>query len=107
MDFVAELIRSGHRPGYAHVETAYLRSLGSFIQARQLYRHVKVPVTLVYGEQDWSTPEEREATAKLIPHSTLQILGSPGHFSALERPEEDARILMAAVPSKAAMTAKA
>ncbi len=45
-DFVQELIRSGHRPGYARVETAYFRGLKSYGAARQVYSRVKAPVTL-------------------------------------------------------------
>jgi hypothetical protein len=42
-DFVQELIRSGHRPGYARVETAYFRGLKSYCAARQVYSRVKAP----------------------------------------------------------------
>jgi pimeloyl-ACP methyl ester carboxylesterase len=93
-DFVQELIRSGHRPGYARVETGYLRSLKSYCAARQVYSRIKAPVTLVYGDHDWSRPPEREAVARLVPGSRMLTLADTGHFASLEHPDEVARILI-------------
>lgn len=92
-DFVVELLRSAKRPGYATVDTKYMRVLPSFIAARSLYPQINVPVTLVYGDRDWSKPEERAGVAALIPGSRLITLAQTGHFSALERPEEIAKIV--------------
>ncbi|MEZ5827765.1 MAG: alpha/beta hydrolase [Hyphomicrobiales bacterium] len=93
-DFVREQLRSAKRPGYASAETKYFRSLPSFIAARSLYPRVKAPATLVYGDHDWSRPEERKQVAQLIPGSRFITLPNTGHFSALERPEEVARIVI-------------
>ncbi len=95
--FVREQLRSGKRPGYATVDTKYMRALPSFIAARSLYPRVEVPVTLVYGEHDWSKPEERMAVAALLPGSKLITLPDTGHFSALEHPEKIAGIVLDAV----------
>jgi pimeloyl-ACP methyl ester carboxylesterase len=93
MGFVAELIKSGKRRGYPTVETAYLRNLQSFIDARGRYGRIQVPVKLVYGEHDWSKPSEREAVRTLIPGSELRILSRTGHFASLESPEEISKII--------------
>jgi pimeloyl-ACP methyl ester carboxylesterase len=98
-DFVDEQIRSGKRPGYAAAETGYLRALPSYIAARSLYPRITAPVTLVYGDQDWSKPEERAAVARLIPGSKVITLPHSGHFSSLEHPGEIARILFDATAS--------
>lgn len=92
-DFVLEQLRSGKRPGYASVETQYVRALPSFIAARDIYPRINVPVTLVYGDADWSRPEDRAETAKRIPGNGLIMLPQAGHFSALEHPDEIARIV--------------
>lgn len=95
-DFVEELIRSGHRAGYPGVETAYLHALKSFIAAREIYGRIGVPVTLVYGDHDWSMPAEREAVARLIKGSRLLVLTKTGHFASLEHPDQVAEILIGA-----------
>jgi pimeloyl-ACP methyl ester carboxylesterase len=55
---------------------------------------VQVPVTLVYGEHDWSRPAERDQVARLLTDGERVMLPDTGHFSALERPAEMARILL-------------
>jgi pimeloyl-ACP methyl ester carboxylesterase len=93
-DFVLEQLRSGKRAGYAAVETRYLRALPSYQAARGLYGRVAAPVTLIYGDHDWSKPDEREEVARLVPGSKLITLRDTGHFASLERPTEIARILI-------------
>jgi pimeloyl-ACP methyl ester carboxylesterase len=92
-DFIVELRKSGRRKGYAKVARAVYRSLKGFAKARDRYRDVSVPVTLVYGDQDWSRPAEREHVAGLLTEVDRITLPETGHFSALERPNEVARIL--------------
>ncbi len=92
-DFLVELRKSGRRKGYAKVARAVYRSLKGFVEARDRYRDVAVPVTLVYSDQDWSRPAEREHVAGLLAEVERITLSDTGHFSALERPNEVARIL--------------
>ena len=49
-DFVVELRKSGRRKGYPGVARAVYRSLKGFVKARDRYRDVAVPVTLVYSD---------------------------------------------------------
>jgi pimeloyl-ACP methyl ester carboxylesterase len=91
-DFVGELRRSGRRPGYPRVNRAIMRSLNGFIDARSRYPQVKVPVTLVYSERDWSRPAERDHVARQLDVEAVTVAGA-GHFSALERPLEMVRII--------------
>ena len=65
-DFVVELRKSGRRKGYPGVARAVYRSLKGFVKARDRYRDVAVPVTLVYSDEDWSRPAEREHVADLL-----------------------------------------
>jgi pimeloyl-ACP methyl ester carboxylesterase len=92
-EFVVELRKSGRRKGYSRVARAVYRSLKGFVRARDRYRDVAVPVTLVYSDQDWSRPAEREHVASLFAEVERITLPDAGHFSALERPNEVARIL--------------
>ncbi|HZQ33446.1 MAG TPA: alpha/beta hydrolase [Mycobacterium sp.] len=95
-DFVAELLRSGRRKGYAKVARAIYRSLKGFISARHRYAQVSVPVTLVYSEQDWSRPAERAQVASALADVHQITLPRTGHFSSLERPDRVAWILLGA-----------
>jgi pimeloyl-ACP methyl ester carboxylesterase len=93
-DFIVELRRSGRRKGYSQVARAIYRSLKGFERTRDRYRDVSVPVTLVYSEHDWARPAEREHVAGLLTQVERITLPDTGHFSALERPNEMARILL-------------
>ena len=92
-DFIVELRKSGRRKGYPGVARAVYRSLKGFVKARDRYRDVAVPVTLVYSDKDWSRPAEREHVAGLLAEVERITLSDTGHFSALERPNEVAWIL--------------
>jgi pimeloyl-ACP methyl ester carboxylesterase len=91
--YLDELDRVGGRPGYPTVARAILRSLDSLIRARERYARIDVPVTLVYGDHDWSRPSDRQANIELVPGARHILLRNTGHFTALEAPHEVARIL--------------
>jgi len=93
-EFVAELVRSGKRPGFAQTAIAYMRNLPSYIAARAVYSRITVPVTLVYGDKDWSKVEERDEVARLIRGGRTITLADTGHFASMERPDAIARILL-------------
>jgi pimeloyl-ACP methyl ester carboxylesterase len=65
------------------------------IAARALYGRVGVPVTLIYGEHDWSRLPEREANLALVGGAQSISLPDTGHFAALDRPDRVAEILLA------------
>jgi pimeloyl-ACP methyl ester carboxylesterase len=98
-DFLSELLRSGQRKGYSKVARGIYRSLKGFIRARHRYPEVSAPVTLVYSEDDWSRPAERDRVANALTDVQRITLPRTGHFSALERPDDMARILLGAIAS--------
>ena len=93
-DLLTELLRSGRRKGYSTVARAIYRSLKGFSRARHRYSEVSAPVTLVYSDRDWSRPAERDQVARSLPTVQRITLPRTGHFSALERPDDVARILL-------------
>jgi pimeloyl-ACP methyl ester carboxylesterase len=58
--YLDELRRVGRRPGYPTVARAIYRNLESLIAARARYAGIDVPVTLVYGDEDWSRPSDSQ-----------------------------------------------
>jgi pimeloyl-ACP methyl ester carboxylesterase len=92
--YLTELRRVGRRRGYPRVARAVFGNVESMIAARTLYPHVSVPVTLVYGDHDWSHSTEREANLDLIPNALSITLPDTGHFAAIEQPARVAQILL-------------
>ena len=93
-DLIDEFNKVGKRKGYSRVSRAVYRSLPSYVEARSLYTRIDAPVTLVYGDQDWSKPADREANLSLIGQARMIELKNTGHFSALERPEQFTQIVL-------------
>jgi pimeloyl-ACP methyl ester carboxylesterase len=98
-DLLAEFDEVAHRPGYKRIARKVLAGWRSWSNARDYYRHISAPVTLIYGDSDWSRPNERERTRSLIPSlvpaSQMVTLKNTGHFSAVENPSELARVILA------------
>jgi pimeloyl-ACP methyl ester carboxylesterase len=92
--YLAELRRVGRRRGYPRVAREVYRNVNSMIAARSLYSRVTVPVTLVYGDRDWSLAPEREANEAVLRDAQAIVLPDTGHFAALEQPERVAKILL-------------
>ncbi|MCX4706850.1 alpha/beta fold hydrolase [Streptomyces sp. NBC_01373] len=94
-DYLDELLQVGRRPGFPAVARALYRNMPSLIAARSRYAEVKAPVHLVYGENDWSRPSDREANKKLLPAADFTQIPGADHFIALENPEVVADLLNA------------
>jgi pimeloyl-ACP methyl ester carboxylesterase len=92
-ELVEKLARCGALPGHAHAFRSLCLEWRSWIDARAAYSGIELPVTLVYGDDDWSRPAEREANAHAIPGARTAILTNSGHFSSLERPQEVAQLI--------------
>ena len=93
-DGLVEALRdSGGLPGHAAAFRSLMRNWRTWIEARSHFPHISVPVTLSYGEDDWSRPSERDANARAIPGVHALTLSACGHFSSLERPADIARLI--------------
>jgi len=92
--YLAELRRVGRRRGYPNVAREVFRNVDSMMAARALYARVTAPVTLIYGEHDWSTGQEREANLALLRGARSISLPDTGHFAALEQPDRVAEIIL-------------
>ena len=95
-DLLDEYARVGGRTGYSKAARTLLKALPSFVAARARYRAITAPVTLVWGDKDWSTLRDRAGVEAAVPAPDVITLERTGHFSALERPQAWADIILAA-----------
>ena len=78
--------KTGHRPGYGYLGRNILKNWRSWAKAPTLYHQIKSPVTLVYGENDWSRKEERLSTLSKIPNAKIETIANSGHFLSVDNP---------------------
>lgn len=93
-DLLAEFGRVANRPGYKRMARQVLAGWRSWGKARDRYRLVRAPVTLIYGDSDWSRPTERERTRSMLPDVRMITLKDTGHFSSVENPSELGRLIL-------------
>jgi pimeloyl-ACP methyl ester carboxylesterase len=92
-ELVQQLWECGSLPGHSRAFLSLSREWRSWIDARAAYARIRVPVTLMYGDHDWSLVEEREANARALPAAQVLALVACGHFASLERPADIAELI--------------
>jgi pimeloyl-ACP methyl ester carboxylesterase len=95
-----EMYRVGARRGHYRAFMSLVHNWPGWEQARGEYGRVGRPVLLLYGDGDWSRPEEREANARVIPGAQIRVVKNAGHFLALEAPSEVVRAATGANSSR-------
>jgi pimeloyl-ACP methyl ester carboxylesterase len=91
---LSEFVRVGNQKGYRQAEYLLFKHWRTWLDAKKLYAKVKVPITLIDSEQDWSYPPEREDRKKYIPDAEFILIATAGHFSALESPKRFTEIII-------------
>jgi pimeloyl-ACP methyl ester carboxylesterase len=92
--FAKEFYEVGNRPGHYQGFLSLLAHERLWPAARKEYPAIKVPVLLVYGEDDWAPPGERERTRSAIPGAVTETVRDGNHFLPLDRPEELRRLIV-------------
>jgi pimeloyl-ACP methyl ester carboxylesterase len=92
-----ELYEVGNRPGHYQGFLNLLAHEHLWPNARTEYPRIGVPVLLVYGDQDWAPPSDRERTRLLIPGVTMETVRNGGHFLSLDRGDELTRLIVGVV----------
>lgn len=77
---------SGLRKGHYRAFINLLRNAHSWTEAPREYGKIKIPVLVVYGDGDWSHPEERRRTIAAIPGARSETVPGGRHFLSLDRP---------------------
>jgi pimeloyl-ACP methyl ester carboxylesterase len=87
-ELAQELYEVGARLGHYQGFLSLLAHERLWPKARDEYANIKVPVLLIYGDQDWAPPVERERTGSLIPNVAIDIVRNGNHFLSLDRARE-------------------
>jgi pimeloyl-ACP methyl ester carboxylesterase len=91
--FADQANASGRRPGHYQAFLNLLRHAHLWDAAREQYGDIKVPVLVVYGERDWSHPDERHRTVAAIPNAKMEMIAEGGHFLSLDQPNRLADLI--------------
>ena len=92
-DLIDEMWACGKLPGHARAFLSLSRQWETWIAARAAYPAAELPITLVYGDHDWSRPEDREANGRMLRTARTLAVQNCGHFSCLDQPRQIARVI--------------
>ena len=96
-ELVDELWTCGLLPGHGRAFLSLLRRWQTWLDARASYGSTGLPITLVYGDHDWSHEPDRTANRQLLSTASHISLEHSGHFSCLDRPARVAEIIRQAI----------
>jgi pimeloyl-ACP methyl ester carboxylesterase len=106
-DLLTEFDTVARQRNYKRMARKVLQQWRSWPKARERYTAVKAPVTLIYGDKDWSRVPERERTKSALNGARLFTLPNTGHFSSVENPRGVADVIInGIVGSKAVSEAR-
>lgn len=97
-DLLTEFSTVSRRPNYRRGARKVFLQWRSWPKARELYSSVKAPVTLIYGDKDWSRIPDRERTKAALTNARMITLPNSGHFSAVENPRAVAEVILSGSP---------
>ncbi|MBI2993404.1 MAG: alpha/beta fold hydrolase [Gammaproteobacteria bacterium] len=92
-EFLEQMFVSGEREGHYRAFLNLIRHAYLWDDCHHAYGRIRVPVLLVYGDRDWSRPEERRRTAGEIPGSRVETVAAGGHFLPLDQPGRVAELI--------------
>jgi pimeloyl-ACP methyl ester carboxylesterase len=84
--FISLLSTSIRKSGNVYHTRNVFQNFKSWTEAKKQYALLQTPVTLVYGDHDWSSSEERSGSRALLNPKKYIELENTGHFSFLEAP---------------------
>lgn len=93
-DLLTEFSAVSRQPNYRRGARKVFLQWRSWPKARELYASVKAPVTLIYGDKDWSRIPDRERTKMALKNVRMVTLPNSGHFSAVENPRGVAEVIL-------------
>ena len=92
-EYLNSLCTSIKKNGYTYHFRNVLKNYKSWNEAKKLYNKIKIPVKLIYGDNDWANEKNKNDTKDSFGLASYDIINNCGHFSFLEKPELVAKIL--------------
>jgi len=86
-ELMLEMFQVGNRRGHYRAFLSLLRHAKSWEQVTSDYRQIKIPVSFIWGSEDWARPQERERDRDLVPRAQMVTVNAGGHFLALDKPQ--------------------
>jgi len=83
-----EMYQVGNRPGHYRAFMSLVHHWPTWEAVRETYGDIDRPVLLLYGDHDWSRPDERSENARRIPGAEIVTVPNAGHFLSLDAPED-------------------
>jgi pimeloyl-ACP methyl ester carboxylesterase len=94
-ELLKEMYLTGNRRGHYRAFLNLLRNAETWEMARKAYSKIRIPILLLWGDQDWSRPDERERDRQIVPGAKMAIVTRGGHFLPLDRPDALIKHLLA------------
>ena len=85
--YLTELTTIANRKGHGSVQKSVLLNINSFALETKNYSKIRVPALVLWGDQDWSYPQERVDYASKIIDARTTIVNRSGHFMTMDRPD--------------------
>ena len=92
-ELIDEMWACGKLPGHARAFLSLSRQWNTWIAARSVYPAAGLPIALVYGDHDWSRPQDREANGRMLRTARTVAVESCGHFACLDQPGRIAGVI--------------
>ena len=89
-----EMNAVGNRPGHYRAFMSLIRHFPEWDKDRSDYGAIEVPVLFIYGDHDWSHPEERAASVERVPGAVSHEVRDAGHFLSLDAPGDAVREIL-------------
>ncbi len=94
-ELLKEMYLVGNRRGHYRAFLSLLRNAETWETATKAYSSIKIPVLLLWGDRDWSWPDEREHDRQIVPGAKMATVAKGGHFLPLDRPDAVVEHLLA------------
>ncbi len=86
-ELLKEMYLVGNRKGHYRAFLNLLRNAETWETATKTYSNIRIPVLLLWGDRDWSRPDEREHDRQIVPGAKMATVENGGHFLPLDRPD--------------------